>query len=53
MKLVPIYLGATKKLPGWSFDVLPRLAVHVYPDSGYVQLAWLLFAVELRWRYLE
>lgn len=51
MKLVVDYLGPTKKFPAWSFDVLPHFSVHVYPDSGYVHLAWLLFMVELQWKY--
>lgn len=52
VKLVPIYLGATKRFPAvWSFDLLPHFSVHVYPDSGYVHFAWLLFALELQWEY--
>ena len=51
MKLVFIYMGPGRKDRGVTVEVLPRFAVHVYPDDGYVSAAWLLWACELQWRY--
>lgn len=50
MKLVFVYLGPTKEAPGATVELLPRFAVHVYPDDGYIVVAWLLWASELQWR---
>lgn len=53
MTFVISYLGSTEKLPGAIVELLPRLALHIYPDDGYVVLAWLLWACELQWKYVE
>ena len=53
MKLVFEYLGPAKNFPCLTVEVLPRAAVHVYADDGYILVAWLLWACELRWKYAK
>lgn len=53
MKLVFTYLGPTKESPGFILELLPRFALHVYPNDGYVVIAWLVWAYELQWKYAK
>ena len=51
MKLVFVYLGPTRKLPACVIEVLPRVTLAMFADNGYFALVWLLFAVELQWKF--
>ena len=51
MKLVFVYFGPTRKDHGGVVELLPRLTLATLPDDGYFAVAWLLWAVELQWKF--
>ena len=51
MKLVFVYLGPTRVAPGLVLEVLPRLTLATRAEDGYFAVAWLLWAIELQWKY--